>query len=75
MLLHAVDPYGDGRSLCGDVDEGDPTLDIPAPAYARKGQYVTCPTCLHTLTGLFSLYTRTGRARTSSSGSERQNGM
>lgn len=51
-MKHAHSPIGDGRTLCGVANEGNPLGDkYPAdelsapPAYAEIGEEVDCPDC------------------------------
>lgn len=43
---HMPAPSGDGRTLCGDVLEGDPAIDLPVPVVSKKHEPITCERCL-----------------------------
>jgi len=43
--VHLDSPVGDGRTLCGDVEEGDEPLGIE-PANPTSKTTVTCPDCI-----------------------------
>lgn len=55
-MKHAHNSIGDGRTLCGVANEGNPLGDnYPAdelgapPVYAEIGEYVDCPDCVRVI--------------------------
>ncbi len=43
--IHAEGPNGDGRTLCGIVEEGDQSIGLEAPTVATCGYAITCNDC------------------------------
>jgi hypothetical protein len=43
--LHAAGWNGDGRTLCGVVDEGDASIGLERPVVATRGHAISCKDC------------------------------
>lgn len=48
-ILHADGWIGDGRTLCGIVEEGDATVGLEKPMIAKVGETVDCCDCRHAI--------------------------
>lgn len=63
VALHAHSATEGDRTLCGDVNEGDETIELQPPVFAEVGQCVTCPRCRQIIADCIALYTPNFRRR------------